>query len=150
MLLQLRLTKFWILILIFLPTRAWANLTPTFRTGSQTTNSTSQTVVNEQISSYQYRTGWSYSVSGHNIESTDTDGYINPAATKEDVQTINNVNFQWQAPDIQSTPRWKITTPGQSFSLVESVISPGLDTITNITRTITTTQTTQIETTFGQ
>ena len=50
----------------------------------------------------------------------------------------------------QRAARWKITTPGQSFSLVESVISPGLDTITNITRTITTTQTTQIETTFGQ
>lgn len=143
--------KFWLLILIVLSPRTIANpLVPTFRTGSQTTNSTSQSVINEQISSYQYRTGYTYSASGNNIKSNDINGYINPAATQEDIQTINNVNFSFTAPELEAVPRWQIVQEGQPFSLQETIISPGLDTITNITRTINTTTTVTVEATFGQ
>ena len=143
--------KFWLLILIVLSPKTLANpVVPTFRTGSQTTNSTSQSVINEQISSYQYRTGYTYSASGNNIKSNDINGYINPAATQEDIQTINNVNFSFTAPELEAVPRWQIVQEGQPFSLQETIISPGLDTITNITRTINTTTTVTVEATFGQ
>ena len=98
-------------------------MVPTFRTGSQTTNSTSQSVINEQISSYQYRTGYTYSASGNNIKSNDINGYINPAATQEDIQTINNVNFSFTAPELEAVPRWQIVQEGQPFSLQETIIS---------------------------
>ena len=123
---------------------------PTFRTGSSSTNSTSQSVVTENITSYQYRTGYSYSSSGTNIESADINGYINSIPTAEASQTVNGINFSYTSPNLEGVPRWKIVREGQPFSLVESIISPGIDTITQINRTINTTTTTTIETTFGQ
>ena len=68
--LLLQLTRLWLLIIIVLPTKLLATpVVPQFRSGSQTTSSTSQSVINETITSYQYRTGYSYAASGHNIKS---------------------------------------------------------------------------------
>ena len=121
---------------------------PQFRTGTSQTTSTSEQVINETITSHQYRTGYSYAASGHNIESET--GYINPTPTTTDEQTVGGVNFSWTSPNLEAVPRWKITTPGSAFSLQETLITPGLDTVTTITRTINTSTTTETQTTFGQ
>ena len=124
---------------------------PQFRSGSQTTSSTSQSVINETITSYQYRTGYSYAASGHNIKSA-TDS-INPTptqATTQSTQTVGGVNFSWTSPNLEAVPRWQILTDGAAFSIQETLITPGLDTVTNITRTITTSTTSETTSTFGQ
>ena len=145
------MTKLWLLLIIFLPVETFANpVIPTFRTGSSSTNSTSQSVVTESVTSYQYRTGYSLSVSGHNIESDDINGYINSIPTAESTQTVNGINFSYTGQKLDSVPRWKIVNESQPFSLVETVIGSGIDTITKIERTINTTTTTTVETTFGQ
>ena len=145
------MTKLWLLLVFIYPIKVFATpVVPQFRSGSSTTSSTSESVINETITSYQYRTGYTFSVSGHNIESTDINGYINPTPTSVNEQTVGGVNFSWTSLDGTSTPRWQIAVPGSSFSLVESVMAPGLDTVTNITRTITTSTTTESTSTFGQ
>ena len=147
----LRLTRLYWLVLLLLPIRAVAvPVVPQFRSGSSTTSSTSESVINETITSHQYRTGYSYSASGHNIESSDLNGYINPTATTLTEQTVGGVNFSWTSPNLDAVPRWKITNGGAAFSLQETLITPGLDTVTTITRTINTTTTTETTTTFGQ
>ena len=78
-------------------------MVPQFRSGSQTTSSTSQSVINETITSYQYRTGYSYAASGHNIEAET--GYINPTATTQSTQTVGGVNFSWTSPNLEAVPR---------------------------------------------
>ena len=145
------MTRLFWLVLLLLPLRTLAvPVVPQFRSGSSTTSSSSESVINETITSHQYRTGYSYSSSGHNIESADLNGYINPTATTLTEQTVGGVNFSWTSLDGTSTPRWKVAVPANSFSLVESVMAPGLDTVTNITRTITTSTTTESTSTFGQ
>ena len=145
------MTKLWLLVLLLLPARAIAvPIVPQFRSGSSSTSSTTESVINETITSHQYRTGYSYSASGHNIESADTNKYINPTATKLTEQTVGGVNFSWTSPNLEAVPRWKIVTPGSAFSLQETLITPGLDTVTTITRTINTSTTTETTTTFGQ
>jgi len=106
--------------------------------------------VTESVVSHQFRTGYSLSVSGTNIESADVNGYINSIPTAEAEQTVNGIKFSYTSPTLSGVPRWRIVNSGQPFSLVESIISPGLDTITTINRTINTTTTTTVETTFGQ
>ena len=113
-------------------------------------SSTSQSVINETITSHQYNTGFTYSASGHNIESADTNGYINPSTVASETQTINGVNFSWTSPDLEAVPKWKIVNAGQSFSLIESLQSAGLSNVTTITRTINTTTTTETTSVFGQ
>ena len=137
-------------ILIWIDFAKAVPVVPQFRTGTSTTSSTSESVINESITSHQYRTGYSYSASGHNIESADTNSYINPTATTLTEQTVGGVSFSWTAPSLQDVPRWKVATPGSAFSLQETLITPGLDTVTTITRTINSSTTTETTTTFGQ
>ena len=149
------MTRLWLLVLLTLPIRTLAvPVVPQFRTGSSTTSSTSQTtstsesVINETITSHQYRTGYSYAASGNNIKSET--GYINPTPTTTNEQTVGGVNFSWTSPNLEAIPRWSINTDGAAFSLQETLITPGLDTTTTITRQITTSTTTETTTTFGQ
>ena len=143
--------KYWLLVLFVVPTKVFAvPVVPQFRSGSSQTSSTSESVINETITSHQYRTGYSYSASGHNIESADVNSYINPSASTLTEQTVGGVSFSWTSPNLEAVPRWKISTPGSAFSLQETLITPGLDTVTTITRTINTTTTTETTTTFGQ
>ncbi len=145
------MTKLWLLLVFIYPIKVFATpVVPQFRSGSSTTSSTSESVINETITSHQYRTGYTFSVSGHNIESADIDGYINPTPTSVNQQTVGGVNFSWTTLDGSTNARWKILNPANSFSLVESVMAPGLDTVTTITRTITTSTTTESTSTFGQ
>ena len=145
------MTKFWLLFLLLLPARTIAvPIVPQFRSGSSSTSSTTESVINETITSHQYRTGYSYSASGHNIESADTNKYINPTATTLTEQTVGGVNFSWTSPNLEAVPRWTIVNPAGAFSLQETLITPGLDTVTTITRTINTSTTTETTTTFGQ
>ena len=145
------MTRCALLLLLLYPLGAIATpVVPQFRSGSSTQSSTSQSVINETITSHQYRSGYSYSASGHNIESADLNGYINPSATATTTQTIGGVQFNWTSPSLEAVPRWKITNAGQSFSLVETMIAPGLDTVTTINRTITTSTTTETTSVFGQ
>ena len=147
----LRLTKYWLLLLLVVPIKVFAvPVVPQFRSGSSQTSSTSESVINETITSYQYRTGYSYSASGHNIESADVNSYINPSASTLTEQTVGGVSFSWTSPNLEAVPRWKVVTPGSAFSLQETLITPGLDTVTTITRTINTTTTVETTTTFGQ
>ena len=147
--LLLRLTRLWLLVLLVLPVRTFAvPVVPQFRSGSSQTSSTSESIINESITSHQYRTGYSYSASGHNIKSET--GYINPTPTTTNEQTVGGVNFSWTSPNLEAIPRWSINTDGAAFSLQETLITPGLDTVTTITRTINTSTTTETTTTFGQ
>mgnify|MGYP004102831487 FL=1 len=113
-------------------------------------SSTSQSVINETITSHQYNSGFSYTASGHNIESADTNGYINPSTVSSESQTLGGVQFSWTSPNLEAVPRWKIVNAGQSFSLVESLQGAGLSNVTTINRTITTTTTTETTSVFGQ
>ena len=147
--LLLRLTRLWLLVLLVLPVRTLAvPIVPQFRTGSSQTSSTSEQVVNEVITSHQYRTGYSYSASGHNIKSET--GYINPTPTTTNEQTVGGVNCHWTSPNLEAIPRWSIVNNGAAFSIQETLITPGLDTVTTITRQINTSTTTETTTTFGQ
>ena len=143
------MTRLWLLVLLVLPVRAFAvPVVPQFRTGSSTTSSTSESIINETITSHQYRTGYSYSASGHNIKSET--GYINPTPTTTNEQTVGGVNFSWTSPNLEAIPRWGIVNNGAAFSLQETLITPGLDTTTTITRQINTSTTTETTTTFWQ
>ena len=121
---------------------------PQFKSGSSTQSSTSEQVVNEVITSHQYKTGYTYSASGHNIKSET--GYINPTPTTTNEQTVGGVKFNWTSPNLEAIPQWSIVNDGAAFSLQETLMTPGLDTVTTITRTINTSTTTETTTTFGQ
>ena len=105
------------------------------------------TIITEQITSYNYRTGYSYSAAGHNVE-TVGDVPISPEATITNNQTVGGVNFSWTGPNADK-PQWQVVHPGESWSITESLLTPGLDAVTNVTRTIQTTTTTESQSVFS-
>ena len=144
-----RLTKAWLLVLLLPSPGLTAPLVPQFTQGQLNSRSESQTVITEQIPSYNYRTGYSYSAAGHNVETVE-DVPISPEATVTNNQTVGGVSFSWTSPKLETKPQWQVVNPGASWSITESFLSPGLDAVTNVTRTIQTTTTTESQSVFSQ
>ena len=129
--------KWLVLFLLGVPSAYAGGITPSFSTGQMESSQSSRTVVVETIVTENYRTGYSYSLQGHNIQVKDCT-VISPEATYTNTQTVNGVSFQWVTPDLATKPQWEIKTPGESFSITENFLAPGLDATSTIQRTITT------------
>ena len=112
---------------------------PTFSTGTLNSRQETKTVVTETITSVDYRSGYEYVVSGHNIEPIGTN-VISPNALLNTPQTVDDITFTWTSVDITpaNKPNWGIKTAGNAFSFTETLANPGLSNITPINRTTTT------------
>jgi len=144
-----KLTRAWLLVLLLPSPGLTAPLVPQFTQGQLNSRSESQTVITEQITSYNYRTGYSYSAAGHNVE-TVGDVPISPEATVTNNQTVGGVSFSWTSPNVETKPQWQVVNPGESWSITESFLAPGLDAVTNVTRSIQTTTVTESQSVFSQ
>ena len=144
------MTRAWLLVLLLVPSPGLtAPLTPQFTQGQLNSRSESVTTISEQITSYNFRTGYSYSAAGHNVE-TVGDVPITPEATVTNNQTVGGVSFSWTSPNVQTKPQWQVVNPGASWSITESFLAPGLDAVTNVTRSIQTTTVTESQSVFSQ
>ena len=126
--------KWFLCLFLTVPSAYAGSITPRFTTGQMESSSRSVSTIQETIVTENYRTGFSYTVQGHNIK---TDSYISPDATYTTSQNTGNgaVNFQWVTPELTSKPQWTILNEGSDFSLVENFLAPGLDAVSVINRT---------------
>ena len=121
---------------------------PNFTQGSMTSVTTQTVTTNETINSMDYATGWTYSVSGSGVEPEGD--YVSPDVTTTQTNTIDGVNSTWTNLDLSTKPVVTMTTPGASFSLVESYSGAGLQNHTVIQRTTTITSVTDTTSIFQQ
>ena len=129
--------KWFLCLFLTIPSAYAGGITPSFSTGQMETSSNSKTIVVETIVTENYRTGYSYSMQGSNVQPT-SGTIISPDATYTNTQTVNGVSFKWVTPDVLTKPQWEIQTPGEAFSIVENFLAPGLDATSTIQRTINT------------
>jgi len=128
----------WLVLFLFgIPSAYAGGITPSFSTGQMETSSNSKTIIVETIVTENYRTGYSYSMQGSNVQPT-SGTIISPDATYTNTQTVNGVSFKWVTPDLPTKPQWEIQSPGEAFSIVENFLAPGLDATSTIQRTINT------------
>ena len=124
----------WLLLLFIAFHSSYAQATtPRFSANQMQSTSKSVSTINETIVTENYRTGYSYSVSGTNIRVTE-DSVISPDATYTTSQNTGKVSFQWVTPDLPTKPQWEIVSEGDAFSFVENFLAPGLDAVSIITR----------------
>ena len=88
-----------LLLLVAAPAVA-VPVVPNFQQGVLSSKTTTKTKVTEVINSYEYRTGYEYSVSGTNIEA---DGPIAPMSMATTTNTLNGVSSVWRGLD----PAWQ-------------------------------------------
>ena len=134
------------LLLLFAGSASAMPITPSFRTGQQTTNTRSTTQVVENIKSVDFATGYTYSVSGTGVT---TDGALIPQSSTTQSVTMEGVQSQWQGLPLSSKPTYLQQTQGAAFQLTEHYSGPGLQTITTIQRTTTVETVTDSTSVFG-
>lgn len=135
-----------LLLLIAAPAAA-VPVVPNFSSGVLSSTTTTKTKVSEVINSYQYRTGWEYSVNGTNIK---TDGSIAPMGLEHTTNTLDGVTSKWTSVDAATKPTWTIVNQGEAMQFVETLSGPGLIEHTIINRDTDIESITETTSTFTQ
>ena len=137
-----------ILLLLLLAAPAAAiPIVPNFQQGSLSSTTRTISKVNEVINSYEYRTGYEYTASGTNIESS---AGLAPQSLTTTTNTLNGISSRWTGLDPASRPTWSIVKPGAAFSIVETLSGPGLMNHTLINRETDIESLTETTSTFTQ
>ena len=138
----------WVAVLLLMVGPAVAvPVVPNFRTGTMTSRTESTTQVSEHIRSVNFGTGYTYSASGTNIQHSGSS--LVPGAGATQTQTVDGVSSSWTGLELQNKPTWSIVNPGGSFQFVESYTGPGLEAVTEITRTTSVQSVTDTVSVFG-
>lgn len=139
----------WPLLLLLLANPVAAvPVVPNFRSGTTSSHTESTTQITEVIRSVDFATGYTYSASGSGIKHSGTS--IAPGAEATQSQTVSGVNSTWTGLQLEDKPEWSLITPGASFQFVESYSGPGIQTVTDITRTTVVESTTDTTSIFAQ
>ena len=137
-----------LLLLLFVAAPAAAvPVVPNFSQGVLSSTTTTKTKVTEVINSYQYRTGWEYTVSGTNVGTT---GSIAPMELDHTTNTLNGVTSKWTSVDAATKPTWTIVNQAASFQFIETLNGPGLVEHTIINRDTDIESITETTSTFTQ
>ena len=127
--------KWFVLLFIAIPSAKAGSITPAFTTGQIETTTSSKQIIVETMVTENYRTGYSYSMQGTNVQPVEGT-VISPDATYTNTQTINGVSFKWVTPELNTKPQWEVQNPGEAFSITENFLAPGLDATSTVQRTI--------------
>lgn len=104
---------------------------PNFQQGTLRSTTTTRQRTNEVINTYQYRTGYEYSVSGTNIQPNSA---LAPPDITTTTNTVNGISSTWRGLDPSSRPTWSLVEQGANFQFVETLNGPGLTQHTVINR----------------
>ena len=126
---------------------------PNFTQGSMTSHTETTSKVTETINSIDYATGWTYSVSGTNVDNggqslspspTTNTVVVNPLGGTEGQVTSQNAGLDL------SNQNFKITNPGEAFQFTTTYMGPGMTNQTVIQRETTVTSVTDTTSIFTQ
>ena len=122
-----------VVALASVPNAVAVPVVPNFTQGSMTSTTETTSTVTETINSMDYSTGWTYSVSGTNVQHDGTS--MTPDVGTAQSNTLNGVTSSWTGLDVNNKPNWTVTQQGAPFQFTEHYVAPGLQTQTIINRT---------------
>jgi len=120
---------------------------PNFTQGSSTSRTESTTSITETIRTTNYNSGYTYSVTGSGVQH---DGSTISAPNATVTETINGTTYTWTGLDLGEKPNWTQTVQGDAFQFTEVYTPPGLESISDVTRTIESQSVTDTTTIFSQ
>ena len=120
---------------------------PNFQSGSTTSTTTSTQKTVELIETWDYQTGFEYSLGGTNLH---IDGNIAPEVEAVGTHSVNGVTTTHYGANLNTLPNVTLEVQGASTNLLNSYHGPGLKSFTRISRDITTESITETMSTFTQ
>ena len=121
-----------VVALASVPNAVAVPVVPNFTQGSMTSTTETTSTISETINSMDYSTGWTYSVSGTNVQHDGTS--MTPDVGTAQSNTLNGVTSSWTGLDVNNKPNWTVTQQGEAFQFTEHYVAPGLQTHTIIQR----------------
>jgi len=120
---------------------------PNFTQGSSTSRTETSTNITESIRTTEYNSGYLYSVTGSGVQHDGSS--ISPPVTTTN-EAVNGTTYTWTNLNLQQKPNWTQTNQGNAFQFTEIYKPAGLESVTDITRTIQSTSVTDTTTIFSQ
>ena len=120
---------------------------PSFTQGSSSSRTETTTNITESIRTSNYNSGYTYSVTGSGVEH---DGSTISAPNATVTENINGTTYTWTGLDLGEKPNWTQTVQGDAFQFTEVYTPPGLESVTDVTRTIESQSVTDTTTIFSQ
>jgi trimethylamine:corrinoid methyltransferase-like protein len=120
---------------------------PNFTQGSSSSRTETTTNITETIRTTNYNSGYTYSVTGSGIKH---DGKTISAPNATVTETINGTTYTWTGLDLGEKPNWSLKKSGDAFQFTEVYTPPGLESVSDVTRTIQSESVTDTTTIFSQ
>ena len=133
-------------LFIFSPVYA-VPVVPNFTQGSSTSRTETTTNITETIRTTNYNSGYTYSVTGSGVQH---DGSTISAPNATITETVNGTTYTWTGLDLGEKPNWTQTVQGDAFQFTEVYTPPGLESVSDVTRTIQSESVTDTTTIFSQ
>ena len=120
---------------------------PNFTQGSMTSTTETTSTITETINSMDYNTGYQYSVTGTNLQSSDG---LAPSSVTQQTNTNEGVISTWTGLNMNSRPTFTQKNVGAPFQFTETYQAPGLSNHTIIQRVTEVTSVTDTTSIFSQ
>ncbi len=120
---------------------------PNFTQGSSQSRTETTTNITETIRTTNYNSGYTYSVTGSGVSH---DGSTISAPNATVTETINGTTYTWTGLDLGEKPNWTLTNQGDAFQFTEVYTLAGLQSVSDVTRTIESQSVTDTTTIFSQ
>jgi hypothetical protein len=120
---------------------------PNFTQGSSQSRTETTTNITETIRTTNYNSGYTYSVTGSGVSH---DGSTISAPNATVTETINGTTYTWTGLDLGEKPNWTLTNQGDAFQFTEVYTPAGLQSVSDVTRTIESQSVTDTTTIFSQ
>ena len=120
---------------------------PNFTQGSSSSRTETTTNITETIRTTNYNSGYTYSVTGSGVQH---DGSTISAPNATITETENGTTYTWTGLDLGEKPNWTQTVQGDAFQFTEVYTPPGLESVSDVTRTIQSESVTDTTTIFSQ
>ena len=135
-------------VVLFISSPVYAvPVVPSFTQGSSSSRTETTTNITETIRTTNYNSGYTYSVTGSGVQH---DGSTISAPNATVNETINGTTYTWTGLDLGEKPNWTQTVQGDAFQFTEVYTPPGLESVSDVTRTIQSESVTDTTTIFSQ
>ena len=105
-------------------------IVPNFQQGVLNNHTETKSVINRDLTIYEFRTGYQFSVGGNNVKPSTNN--IAPSGFVKTPGTVSGVATTYVLPELSTKPSYSIVDVGASFSYYETLETPGIKSMTKI------------------
>ena len=122
--------KIALLLITFAPQVRAEKIVPNFQQGVLQNHTETKTILNRDLTIFEFRNGYELTVGGSNIQPSTNN--IAPSGFVRTAGTVSGTATTYVMPDLSTKPQYSIVNEGAAFSYYETLETPGIKSMTRI------------------